>query len=389
VGGVRVLFAPDSFGDTLSATEAANAMAEGWQRAAPGDELRMLPLSDGGPGFCEVISAAAGLSPAVTTVGGPCGVAVPVNLVLVGEVAYVESAQACGLALVAAPDRDPLIQHSAGVGEAILAAMSAGARQIFVGIGGTGTMDAGAGMFAALGATAQGSQARLDGTGDRSLLLRGPRGFREMVSVDIEPARRLLADVEIIAAVDVDVPLTGTNGAARGFGRQKFADPMSVTEGALVELDQSIDAFAQMVQDSAKMRDHRQDRGAGAGGGLGWALSVLGAHVVSGAHLVAEAVGLVRAVSEADLIVTGEGKVDWQSLRGKVVDAVAAAGENQGRPVLVIAGSVDIGNRELAARGISEARALTDLAGGRDFAFSAPAVAVAQAAQQMAGQWSR
>jgi glycerate 2-kinase len=389
VGFVRVLFAPDSFGGTLSAAEAATAMADGWQRAAPSDELHLLPLSDGGPGFCEVISAAAGVSPVVTSVVGPCDGAVPVNLVLLGDAAYVESAQACGLSLVDAPLRDPMTQHSAGVGEAILAAISAGAHRIYVGIGGTGTMDAGAGMFAALGATAQGSPARVTQQGDRSLLLRGPHGLSEIMSIDIEPARRLLADVEIIAAVDVDVPLTGTNGAARGFGRQKFADPSTVTEDTLLGIDQSLDSFAQKVQGALEAEDRRQDPGAGAGGGLGWALSVLGAQVVSGAHLVAEAVGLMRAVAEVDLIVTGEGTLDWQSLRGKVVEAVAAAGESLGRPVLVIAGSVDIGNRELAARGISEARALTDLPGGANFAFGAPAMAVAQTAQRMAGQWTR
>jgi len=386
---VRILIAPDSFGGTLSAAEVAVAMADGWGRAAPHDELRLLALSDGGPGFCGAIGAAAGVSSSVITVVDPRNRAVPAILVVIGDVAYVESAQACGLGLVAAASRDPFSQHSAGVGEAILAAISAGARRIFVGIGGTGTIDAGAGFLAALGATARGG-AGGDGEHDATHLLRqGPRAFADIASVDIAPARRMLTGVEIVAAVDVDVPLTGTNGAARGFGRQKFSDPASVEDHTLVTLDQALDAFALKVQADSHTDDHRQDAGAGAGGGLGWALSVLGAEVVSGAHLVAQAVGLEQAIAEADLVVTGEGKVDWQSLRGKVVDAVAGAGQSQGRPVLVIAGSVDIGHRELAARGISEARALTDLPGGRDAAFKEPAIAVADAAERMARQWSR
>lgn len=390
---VRILLAPDSFGGTLTARDAAEAMARGWRQIAPGDELVLLPLSDGGPGFCGVMGASSGAESWVISVTNPRDIMVPANLVMVGQDAYVESAQACGLSLLDPPARDPRVQHTSGVGEAIIAALSAGARRITVGIGGTATIDAGAGLLAALGATARGYGA-LDSAPEATQLLRGgPGAFSAIASVDIAAALQRVQGVELIAAVDVDVPLTGPNGAARGFGRQKFKDPDSVSEAVLDDLDQSISAFAETVQrcgdSQGSSMDHRSVPGAGAGGGLGWALSLLGAEVVSGAELCAQAVGLSDAGAAVDLIITGEGRLDWQSLRGKVIDTVASVGEGVGCPVLVIAGSVDIGHRELAARGITEARALVDGPGGRQAAMDHPSDAVAALAARLARQWSR
>jgi glycerate 2-kinase len=346
-----------------------------------------------GPAFCGVMGASSGAESWVISVTNPRDIMVPANLVMVGQDAYVESAQACGLSLLDPPLRDPRVQHTSGVGEAIIAALSAGARRITVGIGGTATIDAGAGLLAALGATARGYGALDSDSATTQLLRGGPGGFSAITSVDIAPALQRVQGVELIAAVDVDVPLTGPNGAVRGFGRQKFKDPDSVSEAVLDDLDQSISAFAETVQRCGDAQgsstDHRLVPGAGAGGGLGWALSLLGAELVSGADLCAQAVGLPDAAAAVDLIITGEGRLDWQSLRGKVIDTVASVGEGVGRPVLVIAGSVDIGHRELAARGITEARALVDGPGGRQAAMDHPADAIAALAARLASQWSR
>lgn len=393
VRGVRILFAPDSFGGTLTALDAAQAMAQGWHQAAPEDDLVLLPLSDGGPGFCAVIGSLPDARSWVISVTNSRDVTVPANLVMVGDDAYLECAQICGLSLLDTHLRDPLVQHSAGVGEAILAAIAAGAKRITVGVGGTGTIDAGAGLLVALGATARGYGTFGSEPDSTGLLRCGPGAFSGIAGVDIAPALRRLHGVTIVAAVDVDVPLTGPHGAARGFGPQKFPHPDGVTHTAMQDLDQTIDAFAETVQrfnEAAESSiDHRVIAGAGAGGGLGWALSMLGARVVSGADLSASAVGLSAAAAAADLVVTGEGKLDWQSLRGKVVDSVATLAQGVGRPVLVIAGSVEVGHRELASRGISEARALVDAPGGRASAMDHPSDAVAAVAARLAGQWSR
>ncbi|MEP7092326.1 MAG: glycerate kinase, partial [Nocardioidaceae bacterium] len=212
---MRVLIAPDKFAGTLSATDAAEAIAEGWRRHAPGDELDLVPMADGGPGFVDVLHASLGGDLLAVTVQGPYGETVPGSVLLVDGTAYVESAQACGLHLTPKPERDPERASTYGVGELLAAAADAGARTIYVGLGGSGTNDGGAGMLAALGATSVPAEA----------LLRGPTGLVGLDSVDLAAARARLADVQLVAASDVDNPLLGLIGATNVYGPQKSVSP--------------------------------------------------------------------------------------------------------------------------------------------------------------------
>lgn len=366
---MRVLIAPDDFTGTLTASQAAEAMAAGWRSCAPDDALTLLPLSDGGPGFVEVIAGATDAESVPVGVRGPMGETAIGVVALLGRTAYVESAHGCGLALVHPDRRDAMAATSYGVGQLIAAAIDSGARRVVVGLGGTASTDAGAGMFAALGVTAT------DASGTPVALDAGGGCLADVAGVDLTPALRRLDGVELIAATDVDAPLWGPQGAAHGFAPQKgaTADDVEVLESALV-------AFSRACESGGGMADLP---GAGAAGGLGFALMLLGARRVAGIDVVREAVGLDEAIAGHDLVVTGEGSFDWQSLRGKAVTGLASAALSQGRPVIVIAGRVEVGRREYAALGIAEAHA-TGVEPGTN-----PAGALARAAARVADQWSR
>jgi len=366
---VRVLVAPDGFAGTMSAVEAASAVAEGWHRGAPHDEVVSAPLSDGGPGFVDVLHAALGGELVATTVRGPLGAPTP-GAVLVapgGATAYVESAQACGLQLVPREARDLWRSSTYGVGELVLAAADAGATTVVVGLGGSGTNDAGAGLLAALGAQ------------PAELLEHGPRGLAGLTEVDLVAARARLAGIRLVAAADVDNPLLGLRGATSVYGPQKGALPSD-----LPALDGGLATFAQL----ADGRVAADAPGAGAGGGLGYALLVLGAERVAGIATVLELTGFAREVAGAGLVLTGEGAFDWQSLRGKVVHGVAAACEAYGVPCVVLAGRVDVGRREMNANGIESAYGMVDLPGGAADAMSRPLPVLAALAERVARTWS-
>lgn len=366
---MRVLVAPDGFAGTLSAVEAAAAIAEGWRRGAPHDELVTAPLSDGGPGFVDVLHAALGGELAAVAIRGPLGASTP-GAVLVapdGATAYVESAQACGLPLVPPDERDPWRSSTYGVGELVLAAVDAGATTVVVGLGGSATNDAGAGLLAALGGQ------------PADQLSHGPGGFAELSAVDLAPARARLTGVRLVAAADVDNPLLGLRGATSVYGPQKGALPSD-----LPGLDGALATFAQL----ADGRVAADAPGAGAAGGLGYALLVLGAERVAGIATVLELTGFARAIAGAGLVLTGEGSFDWQSLRGKVVHGVASACEPYGVPCVVLAGRVDVSRREMNANGIESAYGLVDLPGGLDEAMSQPGPTLAALAERVARTWS-
>src|SRR4051794_29803226 len=197
--GMRVLIAPDKFAGTLTAVEAAEAIAEGWRRRAPGDELDLVPMADGGPGFVDVLHASLGGDLLATTVRGPYGEDVPASVLLRGEDAYVESAQACGLHLTPPEERRAEHATTYGVGQLIQVALEAGATTVHVGLGGSGTNDGGAGLLAALGAASDPSGA----------LERGAAGFADLRSVELTAARDRVRGVRLVAASDVDNPLLG------------------------------------------------------------------------------------------------------------------------------------------------------------------------------------
>jgi glycerate kinase len=373
MGTMRVLIAPDKFAGTLTAVQAAEAIAVGWRRRAPGDELDLAPMADGGPGFVDVLHAALGGDLSAVTVCGPHGAPVPAVVLRVGDTAYVESAQAAGLHLVSGPESGAgagsgsvETATSVGVGELVLAAVEGGATTVVIGLGGSGTNDGGAGVLAALGATADGV---LDG---------GPSALATVTSVDLAPARARLAGVTLVAASDVDNPLTGLFGATKTFGPQK-----GLAEDRIAEVDGWLESFA-----AATDRRTSLEKGAGAAGGIGYALLALGATREPGIALVAEAVSLASRARAADLVVTGEGSFDFSSRAGKVPYGVAGIASEALRPCVALAGQVLVGSREMRALGIESAYSLVELV-GEERALGAPADALADLAARVARTWSR
>lgn len=327
---MRVLIAPDSFGNTLTAVAAAEAIAAGWAAARPGDELTLAPQSDGGPGFVRVLAQRLG-ELRTATVSGPLDEQVDAEWVLDAQAdpptAYLEAATACGLSQLPGPPtpQTALAAHTRGVGELVDAALAAGAGRIVVGLGGSATTDGGRGMLDALGG--------------------------------LPAARRRLDGVEVIAATDVDHRLLGARGAARVFGPQKGADDATVAT-----LEARLADWAPEL-DSAAGRQVSAEPGAGAAGGLGAALLAVGGHRVSGASIIADHTRLADDIAAADLVVTGEGRFDDQSLHGKVVSALAAGAAERGIPVLVLAGQVTLDDAALAEAGIARALSIADHAG--------------------------
>ena len=348
-----ILIAPDCFGDSLTAVQAAESIAEGWRRARTQDVLTLAPQSDGGPGFVEVLASRLG-EVRTTTVSGPLDADVDARWVLDTRppvTAYLECAQACGLALLGGPPsvRTSLDAHSRGVGELIAAAHAAGARRIAVGLGGSSCTDGGRGMVEALGGLAA--------------------------------ARDLLADVELIVASDVEHPLLGPTGAAAVFGPQKGADPETVAV-----LEARLTAWAHELNATAG-RDIRDEPGAGAAGGIGAALLALGGRRESGAAIIAEHTALDADIAAADLVITGEGRFDDQSLHGKVVSALAAGARPRHIPVLVLAGQVTLDRATLQAAGIASAHSVSDHVGSVQRAIEDAANQLAGLACEVAAGW--
>ena len=349
-----MLIAPDSFGDSLTAVQAAAAIATGWHRARPGDQCVVAPQSDGGPGFVAVLAGRVG-ELRQSTVCGPLDREVPSARAQwvynsASGTAYLECAQACGLHLLGGPPttRTALAAHSRGVGQLMSAALQAGAQRIVVGLGGSASTDGGRGLVDELGG--------------------------------LDEGRRRMAGVDLVAASDVDHPLLGPSGAARVFGPQKGADPAAVSA-----LEQRLVQWAGRL-DAAAGRPVSTEPGAGAAGGIGAALLALGGWREPGAAIVAEHTGLAHDVADADLIVSGEGKLDQQSLHGKVVGALAAAARPRQVPLLVLAGQVGLDGPALREAGIVAAHAVADYAGSVRLALTDAANQLTGLADQVAAQ---
>lgn len=325
---LRVLIAPDCYGESLTAVQAAAAISTGWHRSRPHDRLAIAPQSDGGPGFVAVLAERLGTVQR-SRVSGPLEESVDADWLWDGapKTAYLECAQACGLALLGGTPspRTALAAHSRGVGQLVDAALTAGAERIVVGLGGSACTDGGRGMVDELGGLAVG--------------------------------RRRLADVELIAACDVEYPLLGPWGAARVFGPQKGADAatVAVLESRLAAWATELDAAAGWEVSAAS--------GAGAAGGIGAALLALGGVVESGAQIVARHTDLEAALADADVLITGEGRFDEQSLHGKVVGSLASAARARELPLLVLAGQIGLDEPALRSAGVLAARAIADHAG--------------------------
>jgi glycerate 2-kinase len=384
---VRVLIAPDCFTGTLSAGQAAEAIAQGWRRGAPQDDLTVVPLSDGGPGFLDVLSMALGGTTVCVTALDPLGRPVPAVILMVDigdtRTAYIESAQACGLHLLAQGERNPMVTSTYGVGQLIEEALAQGATRVVVGLGGSGTNDAGAGMLAALGAA------------DPDVLAVGGARLRDLDDGALHgliAVRERLHPIQLILATDVDSPLLGFHGASAVFAPQKGATPEMAQElesalGRFTEVVRKVLPSGRDLLTGKEMRLEREP-GAGAAGGLGYGLLLLGGHRVSGVQAVLEAVGFEALVQASDLVVTGEGTFDWQSLRGKVVAGVAEAALAKGKPTVVIAGQALVGRRETMALGISGTYAVAENPSQIAAALADPAGTLSARTTRVATTWS-
>jgi glycerate kinase len=345
---------------------AADAIAEGWRRRSPDDELMLMPMSDGGPGFVDVLHATLGGEVLSVTVLDQYGDETPAAVLMVEDTAYVEAAQACGLHL--SERREPERATTYGVGQLVGAAIDDGARTVIVGLGGTATNDGGAGLLAALGATADPSEALVGGTHALELL----------TSVGLAGMRERCSGVDLVIASDVDNPLLGLRGATNVYGLQK-----GLTDDRTLHVDAQLEKLA-----DATDRALADAKGAGAGGGLGFALLLGGGRRVDGLGVVAEAVGLTAQARAADLVITGEGAFDFQSRSGKVPYGVAQIAGQAIRPCIALAGQVLVGSREMRVLGIESAYSVVDLV-GEDAAFAEPARSLSALAERVARTWSR
>jgi glycerate kinase len=348
---MKIVVAPDKFKGSLPATQVAAAIAAGLHAGRPGTEVVTIPVADGGEGTVDA-AVAAGFERVPVTAAGPAADPVRASYARRGEVAVVELAGVCGLARLPGGRPAPLTASSFGAGEVLRAALEAGARRIVLGVGGSASTDGGAGLLQALGARV------LDTSGEP--VRPGGAGLREVAALDLTGLHRALCPAgypaDIILAADVDNPLTGPDGAAEVYGPQKGASPAEVAA-----LDAGLRRWAAVVA-AAVGRDWSRTPGAGAAGGVGFAaLAVLGATRRPGIELVLDLAGFETTLDGADLVITGEGSLDAQSLTGKTPVGVARAAARRGIAVVAVAGRSTLGEAELAAAGIAAVYPLTDL----------------------------
>ena len=347
---MRFVLAPDSFKESMTARAAALAMRAGVLRVFPDADCVLAPLADGGEGTVEALLAATGGTAVTRRVTGPLGRPVDAvfGYVAADHLAIIEVAAAVGLGLVEPAARDPRHATTAGVGQLIRHALDLGARRFIVGLGGTGTNDAGAGMLQALGASL------VDAAGGE--LPPGGAALARLASIDLAGLDPRLRTARFEIASDVCNPLLGTDGASQVFGPQKGASPAVV-----VELDAALGVFAEVVRERLGLEIALLP-GAGAAGGLGAALlGVLGAGLDRGIDVVIRATGLSERIIGADAVFTGEGSLDAQTLLGKAPLGVAQLAARHGVPVVAFGGRLGEGAQSLVEHGFS---AVVPIVGG-------------------------
>jgi glycerate 2-kinase len=342
---VRIVLAPDKFKGSLRASDVALELAAGLHQVDPGIEVTTVPVADGGDGTLDA-ALSAGFARVEVDAFGPTGRPRRSAFGVRGDTAVIELAGVCGLMLLGA-DLDPLGATSYGLGAVLAAALDSGVGRIVVGIGGSASTDGGAGALSALGARL------LDADGHELALGGGALADLDRIELDALPAR--LSDVEVIVARDVDNPLCGPHGAAAVYGPQKGATPAQV-----VQLDANLAQLAAVVARRTG-RDWSTERGAGAAGGVGFGLLVAGAELRPGIDLMLELVGFDAALAGADLVITGEGSLDEQTLAGKAPAGVAAAARAHGVPVVAVAGRSELSVAQLTGAGIDRVFTLSDL----------------------------
>ncbi|WFW61255.1 glycerate kinase [Citrobacter freundii] len=331
---MKIVIAPDSYKESLSALEVATAIEQGFREIWPDADYVKIPVADGGEGTVEAMVAATAGRLVHVDVTGPLGSSVQAFYGLSGDArsAFIEMAAASGLALVPVGSRDPLKTTSRGTGELIRHALDAGVEHIVIGIGGSATNDGGAGMVQALGARLLDAQ--------NNDIAHGGAGLEALARIDISQLDARLAACRIEVACDVTNRLTGKEGASAVFGPQKGATPEVVAR-----LDRALTHYAQLISRDLDV-NVLELAGGGAAGGMGAALyAFCGAQLRSGIEIVTDALHLDAWVADADLVVTGEGRIDSQTIHGKVPVGVANVAKRYNKPVIGIAGSLtpDVG----------------------------------------------
>ncbi|MGF7184517.1 glycerate kinase [Desulfitispora alkaliphila] len=338
---MKVLISPDSYKGSLSALEAAKAMASGFKRCNESKETILVPMADGGEGTTLALVEATGGTMHSVSVTGPLGEPIVAQWGKLGDgtTGVVEVAQASGLTLVPADKRNPLVTTSYGTGELIKAALDQGCTKLILGIGGSATNDGAMGLVAALGVKF------LDGRGNE---LTGCGGqLHKIARIDTSGLDSRLEKVEVNVACDVTNPLCGEEGAASIYGPQKGATPEMVRE-----LDQGLFHFAQLLKEQLQ-KEVAEVPGAGAAGGIGAGLlAFLDAQLTPGVDLIIDATGMEQLAEQVDLVITGEGKTDGQTARGKAPAGVAKLAKKYGKPVICISGSADLNCEELHQIGV-------------------------------------
>ncbi|KRW61980.1 glycerate kinase [Pseudomonas sp. TTU2014-080ASC] len=337
---MKVVIAPDSFKESLGAAQVAAAIGRGWKAVFPQAEIVLRPMADGGEGTVDAVLSAIGGERRVTTVEGPLGKPVDAHWGwLPGGTALIEMAAASGLALVAPEQRDPGRTSTYGTGQLISAALDAGARHIILALGGSATNDGGTGLLRALGVRFLDAQGQTLAHGGAAL-----SGLHRIDRSGLDPR---LADVSVQVAADVDNPLCGPYGASAVFGPQKGASAAQVEQ-----LDDALRQLAVVVATDLG-KDFSQEPGVGAAGGLGFAArAFLNACFRPGVELVTELTGLAQSMAGANLVITGEGRFDAQSLHGKTPVGVAKLAQSHGIPVVVLAGSLGEGYQQMYQAGV-------------------------------------
>ncbi|MFD5280333.1 glycerate kinase [Streptomyces rubrogriseus] len=350
-GTRRVLVAADKFKGSLTAVEVAERVTAGLRRVVPDVLVEALPVADGGDGTVAA-AVAAGFERREVRVAGPLGAEVTAAYALREDTAVVEMAEASGLQRLPEGVLAPLTSSTYGSGELLRAALDAGARTIVFGVGGSATTDGGAGMLAALGARF------LDADGEP--VAPGGGGLAGLVSADLSGLDPRLSDVELVLASDVDNPLTGPKGAPAVYGPQKGASPDDVTA-----LDAALAHFAKVLEQTegvgARAAEYAASPGAGAAGGIGFGAMLLGARFRPGIEVMLDVLGFAPALERADLVITGEGSLDEQTLHGKAPAGVAAAARAAGKEVVAVCGRLALPAETLGRAGIRRAYPLTDV----------------------------
>jgi glycerate kinase len=343
---LRIVVAPDSFGGALDSVAVARAISAGWLRARPDDEVRLAPMADGGEGTLAAVAAALGDAAVRRSVAAQDALGRPISadylLLDDGRTAFIEMAAASGLAQIPVVERTPgaaRLASTRGTGELVRSALDAGVSRVILGLGGSATTDGGSGMLAALGARF------LDLAGDE--LAPGGAALAELIVIDSAGLDPRLGAVEVVVASDVTNPLTGPAGAAATYGPQKGADP-----AAVADLDAALGIYGAAIE-ATTGRAVADLPGAGAAGGTGAALlGFTNATLRPGIEVVAEMAGLAARLEDADLVVTGEGRADEQTLAGKAAMGVALLAGKRSIPVVLLCGTLGPGSEALAVSGL-------------------------------------